>query len=162
MLGERAPHRVQNPSPGPFASAACPRLDPRGLATEQISDRAYGGTGGWVLDLGPGRLERWTSATAEPPPPSLSDADAAKWRILWRPAHTTRDGFDPAIRQAAEEAGLTNRAEAKNGHLYALRAILPGEHDHLVLFERADDDDFGHTLAFHVLQTWPVPDRRQR
>lgn len=122
----------------------------------------YGGTGGWVLDLGPGRLERWTSATAEPPPPSLSDADAAKWRILWRPAHTTRDGFDPAIRQAAEEAGLTNRVEAKNGHLYALRAILPGEHDHLVLFERADDDDFGHTLAFHVLQTWPVPDRRQR
>ena len=132
------------------------------LQQGHYSTSFYGGTDGWVLDLGPGRLEQWTSATAEPPPPSLSEADAARWRILWRPAHTTRDGFDAAIRTAAHEAGLTDRAEAKDGHLYALRAILPGEHDHLVLFERADHDDFGHTLAFHVLQSWPVTDRRQR
>ncbi|MBL9089104.1 MAG: hypothetical protein JNM10_18335 [Planctomycetia bacterium] len=132
------------------------------LQQGHYSTSFYGGTDGWILDLGPGRLERWTFAAAEPPPPSLSEADAAKWRVLWRPAHTTRDGYDASIGTAAREAGLTDRAEAKDGHLYALRAIMPGEHDHLVLFERADDDEFGHTLAFHVLQAWPVPDRRQR
>ncbi len=45
-------------------------------------------------------------------------------------------------------------------HTYLLRGVSPNEHDLLAAFVPIHQDAFGITLAWRVLEAWPVPDRR--
>src|SRR5690606_37764154 len=41
---------------------------------------------------------------------------------------------------------------------WLLRAILPGEHDHLVAFRSLAADEFGHTIAWRILRRFATFD----
>lgn len=57
----------------------------------------------------------------------------------------------------AEELGLAGQLSAELGHTYALRSLkYLAKNDHLVVFTVVDDDDWGQTIAWRVVQSWPV------
>ena len=129
-----------------------------GLNDGILSSSFYGGTAGLVLDLGAVEVdainERFT-------PPGEDDAPQA-WELAWNFERTT-----PATngRKCLEVTGSDYqkfrafksclRVKAVVGHTYIVRAVLPGEHDHLVAFQVVDQDEHGIFITWRILKTWP-------
>jgi hypothetical protein len=90
-------------------------------------------------------------------PPGLADEQRARWETLWQDAKTSKEGFSSEFESAAAKLGMSRGSVAAViGHTYVVRAILPGEHDHLVAFSAVEQDEFGHTLVWKVLKAWTV------
>jgi len=119
----------------------------------------YGGTWGHVLDLGAITLESVPESPAALPP-ALTEEQRPVWELLWQDAKTSKEGFSDDFKSAARKLRLSrSSAAAVVGHTYVVRAILPGEHDHLVAFSPVEQDEFGHTLVWRVLRAWTVERR---
>lgn len=130
------------------------------LQQGNYSSSFYGGTWGCVLDLGAIALESVPESPAALPT-ALTEEQRPAWELLWQDAKTSKQGFSDDFKGAAAKLGLSrNRVPAVVGHTYVVRAILPGEHDHLVAFSPVEQDEFGHTLVWRVLRTWTVERRR--
>ena len=123
---------MKNPSPGPFASAACPRLGPRGLATEQISGRA--------------RVESLPSRAGPRRPPGLA------WYVRGMPSPSPGDPTSFEAHLAALEKVVADlegdalsleasigRYQEGVGHLAACRRILDAAEQRLAELVAAPD-----------------------
>lgn len=112
-----------------------------------------------MLDLGPIAIETVTqSPTAYPP--GLQEDLRPKWEVLWEDAETKKEGFSREFERKVNALGLAPRhIPSVRGHTYVVRAILPGEHDHLVAFSPVEEDEHGQTLVWRILKTWPVEAR---
>ena len=115
----------------------------------------YGGTFGFLLDLGPLPLDN-VPTDAKTPPGALPADKADAWALLWEAIPPNRGGRR-AYEGRGNRLGLRDRAKAEADHTYLLRAVLPGEHDILVAFRDVHRDDHGHTLVFRELSRWDSP-----
>jgi hypothetical protein len=121
----------------------------------ELSTGFYGGSTGHVLDLGPVAL---ASFRPQAPPPELDPAVARQCEVLWSfEAQDDRPGDALGKALGTEDFGWS---PAVAGHTYLLRAILPGEHDHLVAFTVLEASPESVVLVGHVLKTWPIARRR--
>jgi len=132
-----------------------PDLD---LSKGWYSTSFYGGTSGYLMDLGRRALEDIAADVSRPPADS-SPAALEQWQYLWTAATRTEAGRY-GLHAPAPDPPLTDRIRAVVGHTYLVRAILPGEHDVLVAFHAVEADAFGQTLAWKILKQWPKPARR--
>jgi hypothetical protein len=129
-----------------------------GLEMGNYKSGFYGGTEGFVWDIGAADLTA-IDPTFVTMPSTIQSADRKKWEFFVRDAKTTASGSDPEIRKLAYELKIESRASAVTGRTYLLRAVMPGEHDHVVAFTTLETDDDGHTLAWRILKSWLVPHR---
>lgn len=119
----------------------------------------YGGTTGFLMDLGDHPIDD-VDADPDRPPAGLDETGLARWAWLWKEAEP-RDEKRPDRRELrGENPGLTDRVKAEPRHTYLLRAILPGEHDILVVFRPVDEDETGVTLIYRILHEFEMPKRR--
>jgi hypothetical protein len=115
----------------------------------------YGGTTGVIIDLGAHDLDALDAQSETPPEGVSSEA----WDLLRASAGADMRSYDRRWSLRAKALGLDDDAPAVVGHTYLLRAILPGEHDHLVAFRVLEDDGHGHTLAWRLLEERRVQQR---
>jgi hypothetical protein len=120
----------------------------------------YGGTSGFLLDMGRTDLEDLDPDAAHPPA-DLDEAQRASWTYMWQDPPPADDRGGYALPSAGRPAGLRARVPATIGHTYLLRAILPGEHDVLVAFHAASEDAHGHHLVWRILKQFPMEKRRR-
>jgi RNA polymerase sigma-70 factor (ECF subfamily) len=129
-----------------------------GFNNGMLSSSFYGGTAGLVLDLGVVNVdainERFT-------PPGDDDAPRA-WELAWNferrtPATNGSKSLLVAGSEAQQFAAFKNGRQVRAivGHTYIVRAVLPGEHDHLVAFQVVDQDEHGIFITWRILKTWP-------
>jgi RNA polymerase sigma factor (sigma-70 family) len=119
----------------------------------------YGGAEGFIADLGRESLD---AVRADPalPPPSASPLARRIWAELWSLAPLVPTVAEPRPRALCAEdvERLRNlqadRARAQLGHCYAVRSILPQEHDVLVAFEVTGLDEFGCEIRWKLLKRW--------
>ncbi len=86
--------------------------------------------------------------------------DAAKTRllaVLSRGPALPEDVLDPDLKSVLAER-RTSSAAIVLQHAYLLRSVSPNEHDLLAIVVPIHRDEFSVTLAWRILQTWPVPD----
>jgi hypothetical protein len=113
---------------------------------------------GLVLDLGDADLdavnERFT-------PPIEDDAPRA-WDLCWNferkgPATQGTKWLPVTAEDDQKFRALKDgrQIDAIVGHSYIVRAIFPGEHDHLVAFQVVDQDEHGIFITWRILKTWP-------
>ena len=121
----------------------------------RFSTSFYGGTAGFMVDIGDVALADLADSQARRP--GGSALPAAVWDFLWMDAKTTGREFDHAIEGRARELKIEDFASALMDHTYLVRAILPGEHDVLGAFRTLSKDEYGYTFAWRVLHSWPVP-----
>jgi RNA polymerase sigma-70 factor (ECF subfamily) len=121
----------------------------------RFSTSFYGGTTGFMVDLGDVALADLVDSQARRP--AGSALPAAVWDLLWTDAKTTGREFDRAIQDRAGELNLESSASALVDHTYLVRAILPGEHDVLAAFRTLSKDEYGYTFSWRILHAWPVP-----
>jgi hypothetical protein len=118
----------------------------------------YGGTTGILLDLGVVDLDaldqRFTPNTDEEAPRA--------WELAWTYERKTpaTNGTQPLVVTGAEAQQFAafkygHQVRAIIGHTYIVRAVLPGEHDHLVAFQIVDQDEHGIFITWRILKTWP-------
>ena len=120
------------------------------LSNGQFSSCLYGGSTGYILDLGDAALD--TLGTTAPQ--TLKAEQAPQWSHLWAAAGSGEGPHDTSFDTRARNLGLTGNAPARRGHTYVLRAILDAEHDILVAFRSVHSDRDGHTLVWRVLRTF--------
>lgn len=122
----------------------------------RLSSGSYGGTAGFMVDIGEVALGKVPDSQARGPAnsPNLSPA---VWDLLWIDAKTVGRGFEHAIEDRARELKIEDFADAVMDHTYLVRAILPGEHDVLAAFRIVSKDEYGYTFAWRLLHSWPVP-----
>ncbi len=122
----------------------------------------YGGTFGYVLDVGAVSIE----AVPDSPtviPPGLDEKSRAIWEFLWSDAESTLHGVSKDFERRKSSLGASRGSPtAQLGHAYVVRAVLLGEHDHLVAFAPVDDDQFGQTLVWRILKNWPLTEFRHK
>ena len=116
----------------------------------------YGGTLGWIADIGDIAVDAVTRVTT-------GDMEPAAWRFLLDKEIFVADG--PGIAELleeagrlAKEAGLQSAAKALVGHTYLVRSSLSQHHDHLVAFRPLSADERGQFIEWRVLKSWPVYD----
>jgi hypothetical protein len=129
-----------------------------GLELDYYRSGFYGGSEGFIWDLGTLDLVS-IDPTLATMPATLPPAARDKWDFFDRDAKTTARDHDPEMRNRARELKIDRSVPAVAGHTYLLRAILDGEHDHAVAFTTLETDDDGHTIAWRILRSWPVPHR---
>lgn len=126
------------------------------LSGGDFSARSYGGTAGWIYDLGGIDI---ADVLADPrSPPRRDDLTRDVWSLSWEDAHIAGRDFDRSVEARARTLGLPVDAPAALEHTYLLRRILPGEHDVLAVFSVLARDDYGYTIAGRVLHRWPLPE----
>ena len=131
------------------------------LQQGHYSSSFYGGTWGYVMDLGAMPIEAVPDAPSSAPS-GLTEKRRLIWELLWSDAGTGRNGYsDEFSRRAVEVGASRDSVEAQVGHAYVVRAILPGEHDHLVAFSPVEEDAHGQTLVWRILKSWPIAERRR-
>lgn len=127
--------------------------------------KAYSSRGdaGLLLDLGSIPVHHLASIVRGERPKGLSSKEEDAWELLWNLRWSAPEGERPSLSdgdaQRASEIGLGQSALAIVGHSYLLRSLLTGSrsyNDHLVLFTAAESDDYGHTLAWWVVRSWPA------
>jgi hypothetical protein len=127
----------------------------------------YGGSEGFVVDLGPQPLESLALGAGSPPATSSPLARHA-WEELWELQALQPTVTDPrprALLQSERERMLAfqiDRARAVVGHTYLVRSILPQEHDVLVAFEVTAIDEHGCTIRWKLLKRWEANRARRR
>lgn len=117
----------------------------------------YGGAEGFIADLGRGTLD---ALRADPGavPASASPLARRVWTELWdlRTLVPTVEVPRPRAFSDADVERMrgldADRARAQVGHCYALRSVLPGEHDVLIAFEVTDLDEYGCELRWKLLR----------
>jgi len=115
----------------------------------------YGGTFGFLLDLGDYPVENVPADPAAVPSGLTAEQEAA-WRFLASEVPADREGRR-AWEQSGKALGLKDRVKAEPNHTYLLRAVLPGEHDILVAFRDAHRDDTGSSIVWREIRRWPAP-----
>src|SRR5690606_17069046 len=108
----------------------------------------YGGAASFLLDAGELALESITPNAAS----TLTAEQRVAWEHLWTDAGTHERGFDADWEARARSLPFERFPRASVGRTWLLRAILPGEHDHLVAFRSLAADEFGHTIAWRILR----------
>ena len=132
------------------------------LDSGNYSSGFYGGTFGYVLDLGAVSIEAVPDSPSVAPP-GLDEKSRAIWEFLWSDAGSTRNAYSEDFAKRKNALGISHTsAAAQVGHAYVVRAILLGEHDHLVAFAPVDDDEFGLTLVWRILKNWPLTEFRKK
>jgi RNA polymerase sigma-70 factor (ECF subfamily) len=121
----------------------------------RFSTSFYGGTTGFMVDIGDVALA--DLADSEARRPAGSSLPAAAWELLWKDAKTTDREFDHTIEDRARDLKIKDSASATLEHTYLVRAILPGEHDVLAAFRTLSKDEYSYTFAWRILHSWPVP-----
>ena len=130
------------------------------LSGGDFSARGYGGTAGWICDLG--RIDL-ADLRADPlSPPGRDERTREIWSLSWEDAHIAGRDFDRSIEARARALELGMDAPASPGNTYLIRKIMPGEHDLLAAFTVLSRDDYGYTIAGRVLQRWPLPEGATR
>lgn len=125
--------------------------------TWMLDSGGYGGSEGFVVDLGPQSLASLALDAGSPPDSSSALAQQA-WKELWELRAQQPTDADPrprALSLADRErmsALRIDRARAVVGHSYLLRSILSGKHDVLVAFEVTALDEYGCTLRWRMLR----------
>jgi len=119
----------------------------------------YGGTEGWLLDLGDVAIED-VDADQNRPPPGLAGKPLEGWTWLWQTSEPESERRPDRRTMPGTNPGLTDRAKSVPGHSYLLRAILPGEHDILVVFRAVEEDENGQSLVYRILKEFEMPRRR--
>lgn len=126
------------------------------LSGGDFSVSMYGGTFGWIHDLGPIDL---ADIRADPLSPPLRDQRTREaWTLSWEDASIAGRDFDRTLEERARKLDLPRNAPAAPGHTYFIRQIMPGEHDLLAAFSVLARDDYGYTIAGRVLHHWPLPE----
>ncbi|HEV8113762.1 MAG TPA: sigma-70 family RNA polymerase sigma factor [Planctomycetota bacterium] len=116
------------------------------------------GYGPGVLDLGERRLEDLPN-TASPDPAGLGPQERASWEVHWADCGLTEKGVDPSYLERARGLKLP-APKTRIGHAYLVRGITHGAHDVLAAFTPIAQDEYGWTIAWRVLHTWPVQRNR--
>jgi hypothetical protein len=122
---------------------------------QTLSAGPYGGTVGFLVDVGEVDLMEIAGSQKSSPLQAVSGG-REMWDLLWTDAHTTGREFDRSFVDRANGLNLTHRAAPGVGHTYLVRSILPGEHDILAAFEILSADEYGYTLAWSLLHSWPI------
>lgn len=125
------------------------------LQQGSYSTSFYGGTFGFLVDLGDYPVENVPSNAAAVPSGLTADQETA-WRFLASEIPADSDGRR-AWQQQGRKLDLKDRLKAEPNHTYLLRAFLPGEHDILVAFRDADRDDTGSSIVWREIRRWPAP-----
>lgn len=127
------------------------------------STSSYGGTAGFIVDIGEVALKDVPDSHARVLATAGStNLSPAVWDLLWMDAKTMGREFDHSIEDRAVDLD-PNRfrfADAVMNHTYLVRRILPGEHDMLAAFRILSKDEYGYTFAWRLLYSWPVPEGR--
>jgi len=126
------------------------------LQQGSYSTSFYGGTFGFLLDLGEIPIEN-VPPDAGTAPPTLVTEQIERWRFMWSDIPQGGRDRQRAAQKKGKELGLQDIVKAEPGHAYLLRAVLPGEHDILVAFREAARNDSGHTLVWRELKRWDAP-----
>ena len=92
-------------------------------------------------------------------PAGLAPAEAQRFAAL---------SIGPALPETTADAGLKALLDDMQysfsplvlQHTYLQRQVTPHEHDVLAIFVPIHQDATGITLAYRVLESWPVPERR--
>jgi RNA polymerase sigma factor (sigma-70 family) len=136
------------------------------LGGGELRSGFYGASMGMVLDLGDMRIGD-VPAQRGSAPAQLESGARERWTFMWSvmPHVWNRFGqqinaLDDEQRLRADDLGLRQGAEARMGHCYLVRSVMPDEHDLIAAFEVVDRDENGITIAWRVLETFPVPRRR--
>ncbi len=124
------------------------------LSIGRFSSGFYGGSRGYLLDLGSTPLAAVTTLAEQEGDAQAAPELNAQWRHLSADAGTTDSGHDDAYDREAERLGLRDNVVARTGRTYLLRALLDREHDVLVAFRSVHEDQDGHTLVWRVLKTF--------
>jgi len=122
-----------------------------GLQGESLSGNFYGGMKAALMDLG----------LVDPPgfPRAATASDADDLAALSLGPALPAVNADPRL--SALLGGRSREwCTVRMQHTYVLRSVSSDEHDVLAVFVPIHRDANGLTLAWRVLQTWPVPDRR--
>jgi len=140
-----------------------------GLEQNRFKSGFYGGTRGFVLDLGEVPFEQLGAVMAGSMPAGLGEQGRESWKFLSevRPASGDaargRHGIlSEADAEHAAALGLDGRTPAITGHSYLVRSIMLRQHDHLVVFTVIGEGEGGYTLAWRILHSWPVESSRRR
>jgi RNA polymerase sigma-70 factor (ECF subfamily) len=121
---------------------------------------------GYLVDLGVFPFEQLSAVMGG----ELPDSAGAREREALKLLRTMRSRIEDDRRVLPEEVaerltelGIEDGVRAQLGHTYALRTALYDSHDHLVVFTVIADDGAGLTLAWRVIEIWPVlPEPRNR
>jgi hypothetical protein len=125
------------------------------LQQGQYSTSFYGGTFGFLLDLGEYPLENIPTDVSAVPSGLTAEQEKA-WRFLASEVSTVWQARR-AWEQRGKALGLRDAAQAHPDHTYLLRAVLPGEHDILVAFRDAHRDETGSSIVWREIGRWPAP-----
>ena len=90
----------------------------------------------------------------DPEPSWLARDLRSDWAIFWRNIGSEDSAHGSAFRESVGEL-LQDQAAAYR-QTYIMRAHGPREHDHLVAFRALDLTDAECTLAYRILNTWPI------
>lgn len=118
----------------------------------------YGNSRGFILDLDDTKIEEVDEAGAVVPK-KLPAAVSGVWTQFFADAHTDMNRYDDTIGPELNKVGYIPRVKAAEGHTYLLRSLMPGEHDHLVVFRTVEANELGHTIIWRILKSWHVPHR---
>ena len=119
----------------------------------------YGGSQGYLLDVGDVPIER-VGPERNQPPLGLDSAALESWNWMWQEAEAESPRRPDRRKLPGKNPGLRGSVKAVPGHTYVLRAILAGEHDLLVVFRAVESDETGQTLLYRVLREFEMPSRR--
>lgn len=125
------------------------------LQQGSYSTSFYGGTFGFLIDVGDYPVENVPADPAAVPSGLAADQETA-WRFLASEIPAGKGERD-AWRQQGRNLGLKDRVKAEPNHTYLLRAVLPGEHDILVAFRDMHRDDTGSSIVWREIRRWPAP-----
>ncbi len=160
------------------------------LAQGQLSSGFYGGSSGFVVNLGGVDFEDLCT-TESRAPAFLQEKERTVWESLWQDVGHPRSKEDRQQRRLSRETTrslarqfqdydsrwsrarsaeraksggrqkMPKRREAQLGSCYLIRAILPEEHDHLVAMKITHKDDFGIFFIWKILKAWDVAEKRR-
>ncbi len=92
-------------------------------------------------------------------PAKLATNKAEAFAVLSRGPALPKESTDSQLRSMLDGRKFEHCALALH-HTYLLRSVYPHQHDLLAIFVPIQESPFGITLAWRVLQSWPVPEPR--
>ena len=133
------------------------------LQGDRYSSGFAGSDTGFLLDLGVIPFDQLGAVMSGGAPSELSERQRETRDFMGSVRATVEDSryggrrsLSEADAKRASELGLGKPVPALVGHTYLLRSVLFYEHDHLVVFTVIGGDEYGHTLAWRILRSWPV------
>lgn len=114
--------------------------------------------GGWFVDLGALHFDQLRIAMSGSCP-AVGDRTRSAWDFLFTTRPLNADGR-PRLSEADEkrrrELGIEDQVRVHVGHTYLLRTALREDRDQIVVFTVLQEDDYGLTFAWKLLESRPV------